>query len=172
MQFKEIDLTTMQLNPFNMFHEEWGLVAAGTEGKRNTMTVGWGALGVLWAKPVAIVFIRPQRFTKEFVEESGKFTLSFYSREYRKALELLGTKSGRDGDKIAESGLTPWFTDGTVAFEEAELVFVCNKVFGGQQFDASKFIGDEIPGRMYPGKDFHYFYVGEIEKAYEKGTGT
>ena len=168
MPFKEIDYKDLQLNPFNMFLSEWGLVSAGGEQSHNTMTVGWGTLGILWGKPVAIVFIRPQRFTKEFVEQHAAFTLSFYPGEYRKALEVLGTKSGRDCDKIAESGLTPYYVDDVLAFQEAHTIMVCKKIFGGQQFDASQFIDTGLATRIYPDEDFHYLYVGEIEKVLVK----
>ena len=166
MAFHEIDYKEMKINPFTMFLSEWGLVGAGTPERRNAMTIGWGTLGILWGKPVAIVFIRPQRFTKEFVEQNEKFSVSFYPAEYRKALEILGTKSGRDGDKIAESGLTPFFSDGTIGFEEAHTLLICRKLFGGQQFEASKFIDLNLAGKMYPDRDYHYLFVGEIEKVY------
>ena len=164
MSFIEANLKELQLNPFNMFLSEWGLVSAGTAEKRNGMTIGWGTLGILWGKPVALVFIRPQRFTKEFVEESDRFTVSFYPPDYKGALELLGTKSGRDGDKIAESGLTPYYIGDTLAFEEAHSIYVCKKLYGGHAFDPAKFVDTALMERVYAAKDYHYLYVGEIEK--------
>ena len=169
MSFTEIELGSLRINPFTMIGEEWALLSAGEAGKFNTMTISWGAMGIMWGKPVVIVFIRPQRYTKEFVDSRDLFTVSFFPGEYKKALELLGTKSGRDGDKVKESGLTPLFTDGTVAFEEAHTVFVCKKLFGGQQLDASKFVAQGIEPAMYPNKDYHYFYFGEIEKVLSAG---
>lgn len=166
--YKQMDPKTMQINPFQMLDDEWGLVSAGTPETYNTMTVSWGAMGIMWNKPVAIIFLRPERYTREFVENLNSFTLSFYPKEYRKALELLGSKSGREGDKITESGLTPYFTDDTVAFEEAHTILVCRKLFGGQQLDASKFIDSSLDSAMYPSKDYHYVYFGEIEKALVK----
>lgn len=71
------------------------------------MTASWGGVGVLWNKNVATVYIRPQRYTKEFVDGNEKFTLTFFSEQYRNALTYLGRVSGKDGDKIKESGLTP-----------------------------------------------------------------
>ena len=166
--FKGTDLKTLQINPFTMLNDEWALLTSGTAEKHNTMTISWGTMGIMWNKPVVIVFVRPQRYTKEFVDHSDLFTVSFYSEEYKKALGLLGKKSGRDGDKISESGLTPCFVDNTVAFNEAHTVFVCRKLFGGQQLDASKFVDMGIDPEMYPGKDYHYFYFGEIEKVLVK----
>jgi len=114
MLFKEIDIKTMKINPFNMMNDEWALVSAGTPEKFNTMTVSWGVMGIMWNKPVAVIFLRPQRYTKEFVDRQDFFTLSFYPKEYKKALGLLGSKSGRDGDKITESGLTPYFMEDAI----------------------------------------------------------
>ena len=169
MNFTEIEVGSLKINPFTMLNDEWALVSAGETGQFNTMTISWGAMGIMWGKPVVIVFLRPQRYTKEFVDSRDSFTVSFYPGEYKKALELLGSKSGRDGDKVKESGLTPFFTGGAVAFEEAHTVFVCRKLFGGQQLDASKFVDIGIEPAMYPQKDYHYFYFGEIEKVLSAG---
>lgn len=83
------------------------LVTAGNAEKFNMMTASWGGLGFLWNRPVAFVFIRPQRYTFDFVERNEGFTLSFFGEEYRKVLQLCGTKSGREIDKVAETKLTP-----------------------------------------------------------------
>jgi len=134
----------------------------------NTMTVSWGMMGTMWNKPVAMVFIRPQRYTKEFVDRADSFTLSFYPKEYKKALGLLGSKSGRDGDKIGESGLTPYFLDDTVAFEEAHTILVCRKLFGDQPLDAAKFVDLKLAPEFYPDQDFHHMYFGEVIKVLTK----
>ena len=91
----------------NLIGKQWMLVTAGTSEKFNTMTASWGGLGWLWNKPVAFVFIRPERYTHGFIEASDCMTLSFYGEEYREALKICGTKSGRDIDKVAATGLTP-----------------------------------------------------------------
>ena len=94
------------------------------------MTVSWGSVGIMWNKPVAFTFIRPQRYTFGFLEKNGMFTMSFFDEEYRKALQICGTKSGRDIDKVAATGLTPAFTeDGVPYFEEAKLVLICKKLY-------------------------------------------
>lgn len=164
MAFQEMDLKTMQINPFTLLNDEWGLVSAGTAEKYNTMTVSWGTLGIMWNRPISIIFLRPQRYTKEFVDNLDLYTLSFYPKEYKKALGILGSKSGRDGDKIKESGLTPYFLDDTIAFKEAHTIYICRKLFGGQQLDASKFTNLNLDSEFYPAKDYHYAYFGEIEK--------
>jgi hypothetical protein len=76
-------------------------------GHYNAMTVGWGSLGTMWGRPFVQVVVRPSRYTYEFMEQYDTFTLGAFPEEYRDAMLLLGTKSGRDGDKIGESGLTP-----------------------------------------------------------------
>ena len=104
--FSRIDPKELDQNVFSMIGEQWMLVTAGTAERCNTMTASWGGLGVLWGKPVATVYIRPQRYTLEFVERENCFTLSLFGEEYRKALALCGSKSGRDVDKVKECGFT------------------------------------------------------------------
>ena len=102
---KEIKPEELQKNPFQMIGKEWLLVTAEKEGKANTMTASWGGVGIMWGKPVAYVFIRPQRYTKEFIDAGDHFSLSVLGEDYRKTLNYFGTVSGRDEDKIAKSGL-------------------------------------------------------------------
>lgn len=126
MAFKEISIDTLKINPFHKISKEWMLITAGDEKKSNTMTASWGGVGIMWGKNVATAYIRPQRYTKEFVDNSEYFTLSFLPEEKREALNVCGRVSGRDvEDKWAEAGLHPYYVDGTTAVEEADLVFVC-----------------------------------------------
>ena len=128
--FSRIDPKELDQNVFSMIGEQWMLVTAGTAERCNTMTASWGGLGVLWGKPVATVYIRPQRYTLEFVERENCFTLSFFGEEYRKALALCGSKSGRDVDKVKECGFTvAGAACGAPYFEEAGLVLVCKKAY-------------------------------------------
>ena len=114
----------------NLIGKQWMLVTAGTSEKFNTMTASWGGLGWLWNKPVAFVFIRPERYTHGFIEASDCMTLSFYGEEYREALKICGTKSGRDSDKVAATGLTPEeLESGNMTFGEARLTRDCRKLF-------------------------------------------
>lgn len=129
MAFKEAAVESLQFNPFTKIGKEWMLITAGDEKKHNTMTASWGGVGIMWGKQVVTAYIRPQRYTKEFVDAEGLFTLSFYSEKYRNALNICGSKSGRDCDKEKEAGLTPMYVDGTTAFEEADMVFVCRKLY-------------------------------------------
>ena len=164
MLFQEIDQKSLTSNPFAAICDDWALLSAGSEEKFNTMTIGWGTMGVIWHRPVVTVFVRPQRYTKEFIDRLDLFTVCFFPEEHKKELEALGSKSGRDGDKMAGRHLTPCFVDGTVAFEEAHTVFVCRKLFGGQQLDASKFVDTSLDSKFYPDKDYSYIYFGETMK--------
>lgn len=162
----EFDIKTLSFNPFERIGKDWCLITAGTPESYNTMTASWGGVGILWGKEVVTCYIRPQRYTKEFVDREEYFTLSFFPDGYRNALSFCGTKSGRDYDKAAETGLTPLFTDNTVAFEEANLVLVCRKLYA-QSMTEESFVDREVLEKDYPNRDLHTVYVGEIIKAYK-----
>lgn len=151
---------------FEKFHEQWALATAGNSEGFNTCTIGWGSLGTLWRLPVATIYVNPSRYTWQFLENSDYFTVSFFPQEYRKDLELLGTKSGRDGDKIAETGLTPEFLENGVTFREAELTFVCRKLYDAP-FER-KYMSEQIDKGLYKNWEPHYMYVGEIIDVIEK----
>lgn len=146
---------------FNEIDKGWMLVTAGDQSGFNTMTASWGGVGILWNRPVAFVFIRPQRYTKEYVDRSDKFSLSFFDG-YREALTLCGTKSGRDLDKVKAAGLTPVFDEGTVYFEQSSKVLVCKKLYR-QPLEEKSFIQPDFAKQYYNG-DLHDMYIAEIEK--------
>lgn len=167
MGFKEISIEELTMNPFLKIGKEWMLITAGNEEDHNTMTASWGGVGVMWGKNVATAYIRPQRYTKEFVDANDTFTLSFYDEMYRKALNICGTKSGRDCDKETEAGLTPYYVDGTTAFEEANLILVCKKQYH-QDMKPEHFDVAENDTKWYPNKDYHTMYMAEIVKVLVK----
>ena len=167
MPFQEINVREFSMKPFEMIGEEWMLVTAGDEEKYNTMTASWGGIGVMWGKNVAVTVIRPQRYTKEFVESHDTFTLSFYPRDYKKALSICGSKSGRDIDKAKETGLTPVFDQAAPYFEQASVVLVCKKLYA-QPMDPAGFVDKSLDGRWYPDKDYHKMFVGEVVKVLVK----
>lgn len=150
-------------NPFTMIGKEWMLVTAEKEGVVNTMTASWGGVGIMWGKPVAYVFVRPQRYTKEFMDAADTFSLSVLDEAYRKTLSYLGTVSGRDENKIAKSGLTVAHEEATPYFAEANTVLVCRKLFA-QPYDPAGFIDKSCDEKWYPQKDYHTMYIAEIEK--------
>ncbi|NMA65759.1 MAG: flavin reductase family protein [Clostridiaceae bacterium] len=137
------------------------LVTSGTPKNFNMMTASWGGLGVLWGKNVCYIFIRPSRYTYEFIEKNDTFSLSFFNEEWRKALNICGSKSGRDIDKVKETGLTPIACkNNTVGFEQARMIIECKKLYF-QDIEPDNFLDPSIM-KNYPKKDFHRVYVGEI----------
>ncbi len=168
MNRSSIPLDRLRLDPLTIWDKTWFLLTAGNfeSGQFNTMTVSWGSLGTLWNKPMAQVFVRPTRHTYEFMESADNFTLSAFSEKHRDALRLLGTRSGRDGDKVAETGLrpSPCSQVSSPGFEEAELVLECRKIYW-QDLDPQHFLDPSIEGE-YPKKDYHRVYLGEILAAF------
>lgn len=153
---------TVKIN--ELWKNKWFLLTAGNFEKKhfNTMTVAWGYFGVMWNKPMAVVVVRPGRFTFGFMEKYDSFTLTAFDKKYKKDLNILGTKSGRDGDKIAETKLTPVASSTIEAptFKDAELVVECKKVYW-DDFKPENFIDQSIQ-KNYPLKDFHRMYFGEV----------
>lgn len=161
--FKEVNFRDVKENVVSLIADDWGLVTAGNGEKLNTMTVSWGAVGELWGKDMATVYIRPQRYTEKFLNANNYFTLSFYPKEKKAIHSVCGSKSGRDVDKVEETGLTPCFYEKAPYFEEAKLVLICRKV-AKSKFEPEQFIDGTIESKWYEVKDFHYIYYGEIEK--------
>lgn len=167
MNFKEIKPTELVENAFKMIGDDWMLVGAEKGDEFNAMTASWGGVGILWGRPVAFVFIRPQRYTYEFVEAGDKMTLSFFDGEYRDALRLMGTKSGRDCDKIAEAGLSTTATgNGYTSFEEAKVVLECRKIYA-DMIDPESMLDSDIMSN-YKNGDYHKMYICEIERVLVK----
>lgn len=159
----------MKEDVWSLIGKEWMLVTAGDTTNFNTMTASWGGIGWLWNKPVAFIFIRPERYTHQFVEENNRLTLSFFHEDYRKALQICGTMSGRDGDKVCKAGLTPLaITEDTTGFGEARLTLVCEKLFKTPMTE-SAFLNKEILGKWYnllPGGSLHDIYIVEVQEAF------
>ena len=164
MTRKPISIENFSVRPHHLWNEQWLLLTAGdfSRNRFNTMTVAWGSFGTMWHKPFAQIVVRPGRYTHQFTEEFGSFTLSGLPEEYRNALKILGTRSGRDGDKIAEAGLTPIASSAVAApaFDEAELIVQCRMLYR-QQMDPGGFLHEDIETN-YPAKDYHTIYYGEI----------
>nr|WP_296264714.1 flavin reductase [uncultured Merdimonas sp.] len=173
MAFQEKDIHTLNFNPFDKISKQWMLITAGDQNGSNTMTASWGGVGIMWGKPVATAYIRPQRYTKEFVDQNEYFTLSFLPEEYRSALNICGSVSGRDvEDKWKEAGLHPCFVnegtaDEVAAVEEAEMIFVCRKLYA-QEMHPEYFTENECDAKWYPQKDYHTMYIAEIVKVLVK----
>ena len=157
--FHHPERTTVN-DPFTTIGKEMLLLSAGNRFDWNTMTASWGTMGVLWNKKVVCVFIRPQRYTYDFFEREDYFTVSVLKPGSDTAYRICGTKSGRDYDKVAEAGLTPYIEGNAITFEEARLAIVCKKIYV-QDLDPAGFLDSEID-RHYPQRDYHRMYCGEI----------
>ena len=166
-EFQAIKPQEITENTFELIGSDWMLVTAQDKDKVNTMTASWGGLGIMWGKPVAYVVIRPQRYTREFVDAADGFTLTFLPEGYKKILSYLGTVSGRDEDKITKAGLTIVENGGYPYFEEGNLVLKVKKLFK-QHFTEESFLEQTIIDKWYPAKDFHYLYICEIEEVLKK----
>ena len=165
--FEQVDISSLELNPFSTLETDNFLITAGTGDSWNTMTAAWGFFGIMWSKPVFAIVVRDSRYTYEFLQKAKGYTVSFFSPEYKKALQFCGSHSGRDTDKAAATGLLPVVvepSDGLelVTFEQANMVFCCT-IASKTVLDPSQFIDPKIVGN-YPKKDYHSMYIGYIDQ--------
>ncbi len=155
-------------NVFKTIGRQWMLISAGDEEKMNTMTASWGGLGVLWNKNVCFTFIRDSRYTLEFIDSKDYFSLSFFGGEHMDELVFCGRNSGRNTDKLKETGLTAVYDLEAPYFEQAEMVMICKKLYK-QKMNAESFIDKTLVDKNYTDNDWHEFIVGEIVKVLKKG---
>ena len=168
--FNTVSAESLKDNFFSRLDRDWMLITAGTMAHFNTMTASWGTLGILWNKPVAICFIRPQRFTFQFAEKHAFYTLSFLEEQYRDILDFCGSHSGKDTDKVSQTGLKPVELGAeSITFEQARLVIECRKLYA-DFIKPENFLVREIMEKNYPGKDFHRFFIGEIVNCYSSSS--
>jgi flavin reductase (DIM6/NTAB) family NADH-FMN oxidoreductase RutF len=157
-----INVKSLKGNLFHLLDDDWMLLTAGQPDNFNTMTASWGTFGILWNKPIAIGFIRPQRHSFEFANSSEYFTLSFFPEKFKSVLKFCGAHSGRDTDKIKETGLTVKSTEkGSIYYSEAHLVFECRKIYI-DDIKPENFVDKSLIKEIYPGADFHRMFFGEI----------
>ena len=165
------------LNAISMFETKWALASAGTPDDFDGCTISWGSLGNLWGMPgkglpVATIYVNPLRHTSSYLLKNGLFTISFFDDSRRKDLGILGSKSGRDGDKFAETSLTAKRLDtafgSTVVFEEAILTLVCRKIYH-EQFNAQN-MDKAIHKEFYENfpQPPHYQFIGEIVQVIDR----
>ena len=145
---------------FKVYNKDWALLTAGTVDNYNTMTISWGGLGTIWNKDVVTVYVRPNRYTYGFMEKNEYFTVSFYSDEYKKDLGVLGTLSGRDGDKVAKTKLTPVAAEGSTTFRQAKATLLCRKIYS--QDMAVENMPQEAVEKFYTEEPAHRMYIGEV----------
>lgn len=165
--FRDINIKQLKESAPDLFDTRWALLTAGDKSEYNMMTVSWGMLGELWNKEVCAVFVRPQRHTFKFTESSDHFTLTFLPADMKKVLSYCGSKSGRDVDKVKETGLTPRFESGYIAYEEAEITICCKKLYS-QVLERECFEDKALADKNYGEDDRHTMYICEIEKVLVK----
>lgn len=163
---KELSMEQLILEPVGLWKKQWLLLTAGTMENCNMMTVAWGSIGCMWNKPFVQIVVRPQRYTFEFIEKSECFTLCTFPERYKQDLLHLGTVSGRDGNKLSETGLTLMESTKVLSpsYKEASLILECRKMYA-QNMEPACFVTDDGP-RAYPEKDYHRIYFGEIVKVF------
>jgi flavin reductase (DIM6/NTAB) family NADH-FMN oxidoreductase RutF len=173
MNWSLVDVEQFSLKIVDLWNAQGLLLTSGDyhSGDFNAMTVGWGSFGVMWGRPFVQVVVRPTRYTFQFMEKYETFTLTAFPPKYKRALQLLGNRSGRDGDKIAAAGLTPEASHSVAApsFAEAHLAVECRKIYR-QDIDPTLFVDAAIDAH-YPRKDYHRVYFGEILCIREKEVG-
>lgn len=155
-----MDLKNFNLAPLYSIDQEWALLTVGEKENFNAMTISWGGLGTLWNKPIVTVYVKPIRYTYGFMENNEYFTISFYNEQYRNDLSILGTKSGKDLDKVSLTKLTPDFLKNAISFKEANLTIICKKIYF-QDLDITNVPQKEV-ARFYKTEPVHRMYIGEV----------
>ncbi len=169
--FKKIDIKDLTENTFKLFHDDWLALTAGNKDKFNSLTIAWGSIGCLWQEPTVTVYVRPDRYTYQFMESSKYYTVCAFEEKDRKILDYLGSHSGRDGDKIKAAGLTPLTTEnGNRYFKEARLVIECEKIYSDDLvFDRILLDkGKEIYAKNAEQVPCHRMYIGKILNVWKK----
>lgn len=165
--FKEIDINELYLNPFTKIGKDWMLITAKHNDKINTMTASWGGLGFMWGKNVAYTVIRPQRYTKQFIDNNDYFSLCFFNNDYKKTLSYLGSVSGKDENKIENSKLSILQYNDIPLFYESKLVLICKKLYM-QEIEKDCFIDKSLNNLWYKNNDYHTLYISEITNVFVK----
>lgn len=160
-----MNLKEFNLEPFYILDQEWALLTVGNKEKWNAMTISWGGFGTIWNKPIVTVYVKPIRYTYEFMENNEYFTVSFYEEKYRKDLKIMGSKSGKEIDKSSCTKITPKFLENGITFKESKLTIVCKKIYF-QDLDIKnidkKNIGQGEIDRFYKKEPMHRMYIGEV----------
>lgn len=166
MKFKNVSINDLEINPFKKISQDWMLLTVGNNESFNTMTVSWGTFGRLWNKNVSFIFVRPQRYTFEFLQKYDYYSLAFLDDNYREALNICGKYSGRIFDKVKNAGLIPIFSENAPYFEQSKLIFICKKLYA-DYFNPNLF-ADLVIESNYPNKDYHKIFIGEVIKCLER----
>ena len=153
-------MNDLKINPFEKFNKEWALVTAGNEDKFNSMTISWGSMGTLWHKNIVTIYVRPDRYTFDFLKNNDTFTISFYDEKYRDELTMFGRCSGRDNNKVKKSGFCPIFLENSITYKEASETIFLKKIYM-EQMNKDLF-NDDILACYKDNAPAHYMIIGEV----------
>lgn len=159
--FQPVPTEFFEANPFQKIGKDWMLITAQSGSQVNTMTASWGGLGVMWGKDAAFIVVRDSRYTRELIDQSDCFSLSFLGKDYHSALKYLGAVSGRDEEKIKNARLNVNYHKNVPFIDEADMVMICKKMCK-QPLTPDHFTLDTIDSAWYKDKDYHNLYIGEI----------
>lgn len=160
----QLDVHALHENIFEDLNHRWMALSATDGVHANSMTAGWGGMGVMWERDVFFVMVRPCRYTYDILEKTDTVTLSFFGDGYRKELGYLGRTSGRDEDKLNDCGLSPVLEGKDVYFKEAKLV-VSGKIIAKMDLKGEDLV-DKTLEKHYPRHDYHRIYVCEMTRAF------
>ena len=150
----------LTVNPFTIFNNTWSLLTSGPFAHHNSMTISWGEMGTLWNKNVVTVYVKPCRYTYEFMENNDLFVLSFFDEQYKRALSMMGSRSGRDTNKDQLAGLTPVSYNGVTIYKEASMTLICKKIYFNDLLMEN--IPDDAIEHHYQNEKPHRMYIGEV----------
>ena len=169
-EFVSVDQQQYSCKPFKEIGSEWMAITTESDGKVNTMTASWGGFGVMWGKNVAFIVLRPQRYTKELLDQSDMYSLSFLDHQkYAKIFGYIGSVSGRNEDKMAKSELTVLHEKDTPFIGEAHTVFLCKKL-SLHALPPEGLVDSSIDTKWYPNNDYHTLYIGEVVEILQKNS--
>ncbi len=147
-----------------IFSNRKTLITSSDGTNVNTTAVSYGGVGQMWGKRVTFICVRKNRYTRELLDASNEYSISFLdNEEYRGAMKYLEAVSGRDEDKIKGARLNVGYYKGVPLIEEASNVLIC-RVLYRDEIDQNGFLDKSIPEEIYKNGDNHVIYVGEITK--------
>ncbi len=159
--FQPYPINQLEFNPFDKIGKDWGVITVSDGKKYNAMTASWGYVGEMWNKHVVCIVVRESRYTKEFLDKTDFFSLTFFEEKYKKELKYLGSVSGRNEDKIASARLNVNHKKGIPFIDEGNFVFLCQKL-SATKINPEDFVDKSIKENFYKEGDYHTMYIGEI----------
>ena len=162
--FQPMPIYELDLNPFKQFKEDMCAIVTECDGRANAMTASWGAMGEMWGKDCITLYVRESRFTRELMDKSETFSVNFLdmTKSVNKlALEVFGSESGRDKDKIKEVDFNVGHKLNTPYLDESNFVFLCNKL-SRTVLKEDDFFNPRIKDKFYDNGDYHVMYIAEI----------